>query len=150
MWLCTVSYRTCSLEGFRRGATAKLVEFRTRGHAQEVEPKPHLFSSEDYQRFSTQKKLWNIHIMYKICFTLGCLPGVLPVCRVRSCLRAFYVDLQSLAYFPRIIVGRWVFVLFTIIIRSSLLPRCGSRRKRHSCATWNVCVLSFEIYRFDI
>lgn len=33
----------------------KLVEFRTRGHAQEVEPKPHLFSSEDYQRFSTQK-----------------------------------------------------------------------------------------------
>lgn len=88
--------------------------------------------------------------MYKICFTLGCLPGVLPVCRVRSCLRAFYVDLQSLAYFPRIIVGRWVFVLFTIIIRSSLLPRCGSRRKRHSCATLNVCVLSFEIYRFDI
>lgn len=52
--------------------------------------------------------------------------GVLPESRTFFLTRILYVDLQSLAYFPRIIVGRWVFVLFTIIIRSSLLPRRGS------------------------
>lgn len=48
---------------------AALVKFSKK--TQEVEPKP-LYVNGDYQRF--KKKLWNIHIMYRICSTLGCLP----------------------------------------------------------------------------
>lgn len=53
--------------------------------------------------------------MYKICSTLGCLPWFFSCSIVLSVSPA-----RCFAYIPRrdffvIIVGRWVFVLFTII-----------------------------------
>lgn len=83
--------------------------------------------------------------MYRICSTLGCLflgSSLLP-CR-------FAIP----SVFPRIIVGRWVFVLFTIIIRSSLLPRRGPRAASHKINPKCVCVfrklnLTFRALRDD-
>lgn len=86
---------------------AALVKFSKK--TQEVEPKP-LYVNGDYQRF--KKKLWNIHIMYRICSTLGCLPWFF------SSHRSSALSLAGcLACIPKrdFIVGRWVFVLFTII-----------------------------------
>lgn len=90
-----------------RDPEAALVKFSKK--TQEVEPKP-LYVNGDYQRL--KKKLWNIHIMYRICSTLGCLPWFF------SSHRSSALSLAGcLACIPNrdFIVGRWVFVLFTII-----------------------------------
>lgn len=107
---------------------------------QEVEPKPHLCCKiiNDYR----EKNLWNIHIMYRICSTLGCLflgSSLSSQCR-------FAIP----SVFPRIIVGRWVFVLFTIIIRSSLLPRRGPRLRASHRITPKCLFVCVSKARFDI